>query len=749
VQTAGRFHDQLILLDAQFESVKRVIGEEALPSVLKAVNKLSDWLARNRVEVADWAKSVEHAAETIVGFGVKVVGVINAINSLGPLKFLISPAQAVVEHTLTSSSTSPDAAVIEAQRKLHEAINPALTVQRTNLNPQRFDVEGEVPEPLSQTPTARGTDADAIAKKIRDAFAPKGRGGGGKGEDPAQTARRLAEISLQETLKGLQAEHDALQRQLDLNFTSREQYTQDAINLELRRRQEMIAGLQKELAEAEKIRKPGQRAIRVAEINARIKEEERRSAKEVQQITDDSAAEQLRIGQATANSQLRIIDTQTDQVKARIREQADFRIITEQQAAEFEEKQALRVFNARERILRQEKDDARLSEERRNEAQNKLDELAAERKAFLEGSSRAIAAAIRSDAEHVIQFATQIRDVFQRAADVRLEAGEANLEPLRNSILTRHQLWDAELQFEITREEDRHDRVVQGFKDEADLARIRIKNATELAATLAGIHAQEQAEAELHQARLSQLATQAAEQRRQELLQVADDLSSIASDIFDAIGKSSDEFWKSLKQSATNFAKQIRDELFKGLLERLITGQAQGAEGLIGMIINPLLGVRGPHAEVADNTKATRDNTAALNALTRTMGGTAAVPTDIAGGISMALHELGHGVGDRISSVFSGIFGGARAGGGPVDMGRIYQIHEKEFFRPNVSGKIYNLDQMSAVVGKSSGEVRTIVALGDDAVGEAMESHRLTPQGRRAQIVRGRWNRKVRGLQFT
>lgn len=700
VQNAAKFHDELIKIEAQADSVKRVLGEEALPVVLEAATKFSDWIARNRVEIADWARTVEHAAEKVAG----LAGWLVEIAKFGtiPIRFAISGLEKLSGFFGGGDQPAP----------------PETTFARRTFTQDRQAQQA----------------AEDAAKKIRSAFAPRGGGGGGggKGEDPAEIARRLAEISLQETLKGLQAEHDALQRQLDLNLVSRNQYTQDAINLELRRRQETLTGLWAELEAAEKIRKPGQRAIKVAEINARIEDLERDSAIKVRQITDDSAAEQLRIGQSTAQSYLRIVETQTDQVKARIREQADFRVVTEQRAAEFEESQVLRVFNARRRILEQERDDARLSDEKRVEAQNKLNELDAERRAFLEGSSRAIATAIRGDAEHVIQFAAQIRDAFQRAASVRLEAGEANLEPLRNSILTRHQLWDAELKFEIAREKQRHDEVVSGLEDEAALARIRIKNEQELAATLAGIRAQSEAEEALHQARLQQMTTHAAEQRRQELLRVADDLASIASNIFDAIGKSSDEFWASLKQSAANFAKQLRDELFRGFLEKLITGQAQGAEGLIGTIINPLLGARGPNAGVADNTKATQANTDAINSLTRSMGG---VPT-ISGGLS------------GVMQLIPGLFGGGRASGGPVDAGRVYRIHDNEFFRPNLSGKIYNLDQMSAVMKQSSGEVRTIVALGDDAVSEAVESHRLTPQGRRAQIVRGRWNRKTGGLQF-
>lgn len=709
VETAEKFHKQIVLLEAQFESFKKVVGEEALPTVLEAATKFSNWIATNRVQIGEWARDIEHVAEAIVSLAASIAKLI-ALTAL-PIIVELRIVPSVTNFAANVAEGGPLAGIA---KQLGEA----------------FGTQG--PEESGLALFTPNKQADAVAKRIRDAFAAKGRSGG-KGEDPAQTARRLAEIALQETLKGLQAEHDALQRQLDLNLVARDKYTQDAINLELKRRQATIDGLNKELAEAERIRKPGQRAIRVAEVNARIREEEKRSATEVQKITDDSAAEQLRIGQALAESQVRIVETQVDRIKARIRDYADFRLITEAQAAEFEEQQTLRVFNVRRHVLEKQQQLLVAGSEKYQEIQNQLNQIDVERDAFLEASGRNKEAALRNDAQHVIQFAAQIREALQRAEDLRLEAGEASLEPLRNSILTRHQLWDAELQFEITREEQRHDRTMQQFKDEAATAKIRIKNEQELAQTLAGIHAQESAEEQLHQAKLRQIATQAAEQRRQELLQVADDLANIAEDIFSAIGKSSKEFWNNLSQSAQNFAKRIGSELFKGLLEKAITGQAQGAEGLIGAIINPLLGAKGKNAAVADNTKATQANTAALNALTQTMGGTPAVSSGLSG----------------VLQFIPGLFGGGRATGGPAEAGKVYRVHENEvFFRPNISGQIYNLDKLSKVLSSSSGEVRTIVALGDDAVGEAMESHRITPEGRRAAIVRGRWNRKTGGLQF-
>src|SRR6185369_10322778 len=66
VETAAAFHKQVVLLEAQFESFKRIVGEEALPTVLAAATKFSDWIARNRVEIGNWARDIEHVAEGVL-----------------------------------------------------------------------------------------------------------------------------------------------------------------------------------------------------------------------------------------------------------------------------------------------------------------------------------------------------------------------------------------------------------------------------------------------------------------------------------------------------------------------------------------------------------------------------------------------------------------------------------------------------------------------------------------------------------
>lgn len=54
-----------------------------------------------------------------------------------------------------------------------------------------------------------------------------------------------------------------------------------------------------------------------------------------------------------------------------------------------------------------------------------------------------------------------------------------------------------------------------------------------------------------------------------------------------------------------------------------------------------------------------------------------------------------------ISGLISGRIQG-RAEGGPVSAGSVYQIHDREFFRPNIGGKILNLDQMQNLINNDT-----------------------------------------------
>lgn len=237
---------------------------------------------------------------------------------------------------------------------------------------------------------------------------------------------------------------------------------------------------------------------------------------------------------------------------------------------------------------------------------------------------------------------------------------------------------------------------------------------------------------------------QAEELRLENLREIAGDVGRIFSDMFQLIGESSDRFWEGLRRQALRFIGDLQEQIFTGLFESLLTGEARRGTGLAGTIADKILGAvgvkfSGPDIAIANNTKATEDNTKAVNALTLTMGGTPPLPVPSSGFVNEVLHAI---------PGLPGLFGGGRASGGPVEAGRVYQIHDNEFFRPNLSGQILNLNQAQGLLGSQRDEVRVNVAVGQDAVDELVESHMRTPRGKRAMLLRAKANRKVGKLLF-
>lgn len=237
---------------------------------------------------------------------------------------------------------------------------------------------------------------------------------------------------------------------------------------------------------------------------------------------------------------------------------------------------------------------------------------------------------------------------------------------------------------------------------------------------------------------------QAEELRLENLREIAGDVGRIFSDMFQLIGESSDRFWEGLRRQALRFIGDLQEQIFTGLFESLLTGEARRGTGLAGTIADKILGAvgvkfSGPDIAIANNTKATEDNTKAVNALTLTMGGTPPLPVPSSGFVNEVLHAI---------PGLPGLFGGGRASGGPVEAGRVYQIHDNEFFRPNLSGQILNLNQAQGLFNNQRDEVRVNVAVGQDAVDDLVESHMRTPRGKRAMLLRAKANRKVGKLLF-
>ena len=123
--------------------------------------------------------------------------------------------------------------------------------------------------------------------------------------------------------------------------------------------------------------------------------------------------------------------------------------------------------------------------------------------------------------------------------------------------------------------------------------------------------------------------------RLQRMRETAEDLGFAFGDVFDSIGRGWESLWASMARTALDIGRQITQDLFRGLIEKLLTGSTGGSRtgGIAGLITGPILG--------------------------------------------------------------QGIPGCAL--GGPVEAGMLYRVNERgqEFFKPNVSGQVIPMGQQA------------------------------------------------------
>ncbi|HEX2881010.1 MAG TPA: tape measure protein, partial [Polyangiaceae bacterium] len=161
-----------------------------------------------------------------------------------------------------------------------------------------------------------------------------------KGPDPAATAKRLAELRLQDTLVGLAAEEDALKRSLVRRELEFQQYVLELEVLENRRHQQVISGLIEEAQAAAQLRKGNLRQIAEQEIANKRRQEEVRHKNETNKLTDETEEYKRKqfgatteVLRATTDAQLRIAAISDEQRITAITSLAEARVKTEEEAA--------------------------------------------------------------------------------------------------------------------------------------------------------------------------------------------------------------------------------------------------------------------------------------------------------------------------------------------------------------------------------------------------------------------------------
>jgi tape measure domain-containing protein len=134
-------------------------------------------------------------------------------------------------------------------------------------------------------------------------------------------------------------------------------------------------------------------------------------------------------------------------------------------------------------------------------------------------------------------------------------------------------------------------------------------------------------------------------ERLQSMREVAEDLGSIFSDVFDSIQGDWSNMWRDMARIAQNISRQFIQELFTGLFSRAFNVPfTSRAGGIVGTLTNAIF--------------------------QRPASGTGS-----SGGVGAAA---------------GAVIAGARAFGGPVEAGLLYRINERgeEYFKPSIGGQI-------------------------------------------------------------
>ena len=102
----------------------------------------------------------------------------------------------------------------------------------------------------------------------------------------------------------------------------------------------------------------------------------------------------------------------------------------------------------------------------------------------------------------------------------------------------------------------------------------------------------------------------------------------------------------------------------------------------------------------------------------------------------------GFDLGGILSKLFGSLFGGHRALGGGMSPGRFYVAGERGPEIITGPGYVYNNRETRQMMGGSDPSY-TIVAIGDREIGRAVDAYRLSPRGRRARMIEGKYGRKL------
>lgn len=706
VDAARDYQIQLARLGQQFEVLKFEIYSSAFPIVIDWMEQISGAIIANRDDIikfgqdfvaalAELAPRVETLLELIKDIGPAVLGLIDNFSDFSSKTIR---ELELVQHSIEGILYALELLTNELKEFIAEnygseiATVVGLYTWATMDKPK--DSSGTDAKKFFDDLTGSSYDPFGFNKNVNDAIknAPKveqpplpkfpykaSGGGGGKGEDPARTQTKLAEIALRSTVNNLRAQEDALSFSLQRRTTSLEKFTAASIALEIKRTTATVGarshieggkpvsgtGLLGELEQAEKIKKPGQRQVKEAEIQSRMNEERIRSAKAVREIIERLQQEDLEVDRTFEQTRLDIFEITGRQRLDRAQAEATEGLLLQKQVADQELALIRQTFDRKNTFLSSELSRAGDNKTERQRVLAEMAKLEVQYGADVEAAHRRIRVAISEDTEARLEHERVIAQIHNARVDILNETRDIelqifNLAGVYSEAAIRQR---AALEESAERERERRaldelDREKQLLQARAEAGVIHAQRAKEQIGAIndqiVSIHDNSNERIKLIHAKAGQ--------------DIIDQWKRVATDITEIITGFTSGGWEGAFSGLMSVLRGIEQELLQTALFKILSphspNQGSSAGGLVGLITNKILGavglganeVKGPDAAILNNTSATAANTVAIQNLTTSFTSGLGPGGGSGGGINPAgiAHDLLHGIFGGITNLGGG-----------------------------------------------------------------------------------------------
>lgn len=452
-------------------------------------------------------------------------------------------------------------------------------------------------------------------------------GGQSAAQRAAQQALELARIDVREA-ESVYGEANAIARRaFELNLNDFSDYVQRRKDAERDRHAAVLEGFKAERAAAETLPKAGERAVRLKDIGQREADELRKHNETNAQLTTEGLVRRLDIQRKFAESEARLLEqrqtiadadlsrliaqgTKTHEQAVRERFVALARVAEQQgealrvglvralggddAAKELSETIGDLIANAVNAEDVQGIADAyktilgkAANKDAAREALDAILEFFLRRKQAFQENNRETIDAQGEDLRSWQSYARKLAEITDSILYSQQEIAQLDIDALSGNNFGRNAAIEANRALEVARENARHLREVRDLEARRALEELN-QNERERAAIVAGIDAEIEAVHKKHNARLNDIDRRAAEERRQQLVDVANDIADILTAGLEQFDGTWGSIWNGMLNTALDVVRQISSELMKLSFEGLLTGSTQGssAAGVVGFITN-------------------------------------------------------------------------------------------------------------------------------------------------------------------